>query len=87
MTEPTTARKQVNRLARDTPSVKLPVTGTKVNLPGRGGLAWYAGIGAMAAVELVEWPVALLIAGTHFIERHTHNRDLQELAEGVDADA
>ncbi len=85
MAEKTTARKQVNKLARETPSVRLPVTGTKINLPGRGGLAWYAGIGAMAAVELVEWPVALLIAGTHFIERHTRNRDLEQLAEGIDA--
>lgn len=31
-------------------------TDTKVNLPDRAGLLWSAGIGAMAAAELIEWP-------------------------------
>lgn len=41
----------------------------------------------MAAIDLIEWPLALLVAGTHFIENHSHNRDIQELAEGIDAGA
>ncbi len=39
----------------------------------------------MAAVELIEWPVALLVAGTHFVENHSHSRDVQELAEGIES--
>jgi hypothetical protein len=74
-------------MRRGVPSVTLPGTETKVNLPDRAGLAWYAGLTAMAAIELIEWPVAVLIAGTHFIENHSHNRDIQELAEGIDAGA
>lgn len=41
----------------------------------------------MAAAELIEWPVALLVGATHSIENHSHSRDIQELAEGVDAGA
>lgn len=69
------------------PSIRVPGTETNVTLPDRAGLAWYAGIGAMAAVELIEWPVALIIAGTHFLENNSRNRDLDELAEGIEAGA
>ena len=69
------------------PSVRLPLSGTKINLPDKGGLLWYAGLGAMAAAELVEWPIALLLAGTHFVENHSHSRDLQNLAEGLEEGA
>jgi len=77
----------IKRLRRGAPSLTLPGTGTKITMPDRAGLAWYAGIGAMAAFELIEWPVALIIAGTHFIEHHAHSRDIQELAEGIESGA
>lgn len=81
------SRQNIDRLQRGRRSVTLPGLETKVNLPSRAGLLWYAGIGAMAAAELVEWPIALLLAGTHFVEDHSHSRDIQELAEGIDAGA
>jgi hypothetical protein len=83
----TTRQKNIARRRRRAPSVTLPGTATKINLPDRAGLAWYVGIGAMAAFELIEWPVALLVASTHFIENHSHNRDIEELAEGFEAGA
>ncbi len=62
--------------------------------PGRSGansgvarIAWYAGLGAMAAFELVEWPLALLIGVTHAIETRSHDQIVEELASGVDAGA
>lgn len=81
-----TTKRNLDRL-RNPPSVAVPGTKSKVNLPGRPALAWYAGIATMAAVEWIEWPVALIVAGTHFIENHTHNRNVQELAEGIEAGA
>jgi hypothetical protein len=66
------------------PSVRLPLLGN-VNLPDRGGLLWYAGLGAMAAAEFIEWPVAVVVAGTHFVGNHARSRDAQELAEGLEA--
>ena len=80
-----TTQHNIRRARR--PSVTLPFTDTKINLPDAPALAWYAGMGAMAAAELVEWPVALLIAGTHFIENHSHSRDIEELADGISAGA
>ncbi|MBV8944018.1 MAG: hypothetical protein JO046_13205 [Solirubrobacterales bacterium] len=71
---------------RDRPSVRLPGLG-RINLPDKPGLLWYAGIGAMAAVDLIEWPIAALVAGTHFIENHFHNRDIQQLADGIESGA
>ncbi len=87
MPEKKGTHKNIERLRHGPPAVEVPGTRTKVNLPDRAGLLWYAGIGAMAAIELVEWPIALLLAGTHFVENHSRSRDMQELAEGVDAGA
>ena len=82
-----TQRQNIDRLRRGGASVTLPGTGTRINLPNRAGLVWYAGIATMATVELIEWPIALLVAGTHFVENHSHSRDIQELAEGIEAGA
>jgi len=87
MAQTETNTQEIQRIRRGPPSVRLPLIGTKVNLPDRAGLLWYAGIGGMAAVEIVEWPIALIIAGTHFVANHSHSRDVQELAEGIDAGA
>ncbi|MBV9003769.1 MAG: hypothetical protein JOZ98_21215 [Solirubrobacterales bacterium] len=82
-----TRKEKVERLRRGPPSVTLPVVHTSISLPDKPGLLWYAGLGAMAAAEFVEWPIALLLAGTHFVENHSRNRDVQALAEGVDTGA
>ncbi len=81
------SKQNVDRLRRGGPSVSLPGSDIKVNLPGRGGLVWYAGIGAMAALEVIEWPIAVVISATHFIENHSHSRDVQELADGIESGA
>lgn len=72
---------------RHPPSVAIPGTDTRINLPDRPALAWYAGIGAMTAMQLIEWPIAVVITGTHFIENHSHNRNIQELADGIESGA
>ncbi len=82
-----TSNEKLERLRRGSASVTVPVLDTNVYLPDKAGLLWYAGLGAMAAAEFVEWPIALLLAGTHFIENHSRSRDIQELAEGVDTGA
>lgn len=85
MADQKTTRENLRRL-RNPPSVRVPGLG-RVILPDKGGLLWYAGLGTMTAVELIEWPIAALVAGTHFIENHSHNRAISELAEGIDAGA
>jgi hypothetical protein len=55
----------VDRL-RHPASVAVPLVDTTINLPDRAAAAWYAGLGVMAALELIEWPFAVAVAGTHF---------------------
>jgi hypothetical protein len=44
--------------------LNVPLLGT-LALPPLDHLAFYAGIGVLAALEIVEWPVALVIATGH----------------------
>jgi len=52
---------------------------------GPARVAWFAGLGAMAAFELIEWPLALIIGVTHVIETTSRDQMVEELAGGVEA--
>jgi len=56
-------------------------------LPQHPRIAWYAGLAAMAAVEIVEWPLAILMMLGHEISHRAHNEALRDFAEGVEAGA
>lgn len=66
-------------------SVKIPVLDTRVSKPARGTVAWYAGLGVMTALEVIEWPVALVIAAGHAIATHTNKPDVEGAAQGAQA--
>jgi hypothetical protein len=73
--------------SRATPSTgfRIPLLNIELNKPSRGSLAWYAGLGAMSALEVIEWPVAILVAVSHALATHSHNPDVRETAEGAQA--
>ena len=48
-------------------------------------LAWYVGLTVMALFEVVEWPIAIVIAVGHEIAHRSRNRGFRELAEGIEA--
>jgi len=50
-------------------------------------LAWYVGVSVMAIVEIIEWPLALMMMLGHEIAHHAHNQALRDFAEGVEAGA
>jgi hypothetical protein len=55
-------------------SVRLPVVG-KVTVPPPDQLAFFGVLGALAAVELIDWPVALAIGvGEAVLARHFSDR-------------
>lgn len=60
--------------------VTLPFS--KISLPAKQ-LPFYVGLGAMAAFEIVEWPVAVCIAAGHLIAQQTHRQALQELGDAL----
>ncbi|MEV0153395.1 hypothetical protein AB0H57_06580 [Micromonospora sp. NPDC050686] len=46
--------------------VELPVLG-EVAMPPPDKLAYYAGIGVLAAFQVIQWPVALVITAGHLL--------------------
>jgi predicted membrane protein len=48
-------------------------------------VAWYVGVTVMALLEVIEWPLAIVIAVGHEIAHRSRNKTLRELAEGIEA--
>lgn len=62
--------------------VTLPDSRT-VRLPGPDQLAFYGGIGALAAFGIIEWPVAIVIGVGHFLAEDRHHKILREFGEAL----
>ena len=67
--------------------MKLPILDLEVNRPTRASLAWYAGIAAMGAAELIEWPLAAIVIAGHLIEENTRSSAVSGAAGGVESGA
>jgi hypothetical protein len=64
-------------------TVQLPMLG-RVTLPEPATLVFFSGIGVLAALELVEWPIALILgAGSLLADRHTR-RLIRGLGEALE---
>jgi hypothetical protein len=64
-------------------AVRLPLVGT-VSLPRPEHLLYYGSVGVLAALETIDWPIALLVATGHALSQQRHSRALQELGEGLE---
>jgi len=51
----------------------------------RRHLAWYAGLAVMATIEMIEWPLAIMMMLGHEIAHRAHNDALRDFAEGIEA--
>jgi hypothetical protein len=67
----------------ETFAVNLPVLG-RMNVPRPEQLAYYGGLAALAAFELIDWPVAVVIAAGHLLASNHHNHLLEELGEAME---
>ncbi|HUH68069.1 MAG TPA: hypothetical protein VLZ05_03830 [Mycobacterium sp.] len=77
-------REAVQRIrAGETFVVNVPVVG-QVEIPRPEQLAYYGGLAALAAFELIDWPVAVVIAAGHLLASSHHNRILEELGEAME---
>jgi len=63
--------------------VNLPLLG-QIEIPRPEQLAYYGGIAALAAFELIDWPVAIVIAAGHVMASNHHNKLLEELGEAME---
>jgi hypothetical protein len=80
----TSQREALQRVREgETFAVNLPVVG-QVDVPRPEQLAYYGGLIALAAFELIDWPVAVVIAAGHFLANNHHNRMLEELGEAME---
>ncbi|MGZ6589920.1 MAG: hypothetical protein ACXVHX_37420 [Solirubrobacteraceae bacterium] len=52
--------------------------------PDLARVAWYAGLGALVALEVVEWPIAALLAASHIIEHNARHAIVKQLTEGLE---
>jgi hypothetical protein len=50
-------------------------------------LAWYTGLALMAVLEVIEWPLAIVMVLGHEIAHRAHSEALRDFAEGVEAGA
>jgi hypothetical protein len=64
--------------------ITLPVTGWHVPFPPPEMLAFYTGLAAIAAMDLIEWPLALIIAVGHELAR-SRRPGVRGLAESVES--
>jgi hypothetical protein len=61
----------------------LPVVG-RVDLPPPDHLAWYAALGALTVLEIIEWPVAaVLCVGKALADSH-RNKAIEEFGRALD---
>ena len=63
--------------------VSLPLLGP-VTLPAGDELAFLAGVGVLAVVGAVEWPVAVLLGAGHALASRRGNKLLREFGEALE---
>ncbi|ABG94950.1 conserved hypothetical protein [Rhodococcus jostii RHA1] len=68
----------------DSFAVNLPIVGS-VGIPRPEHLAFYAALGALAALEIIEWPVAAIIAAGHVMAAEKHHRALHEIGDALES--
>jgi hypothetical protein len=64
-------------------AVDLPMLG-RVRLPRPQQLAYFGALGLLAVTEIIEWPIALVLAAGHVLAENQHNRVAQELGEALE---
>ncbi len=63
--------------------VDLPMVG-RVRLPRPEELAYFGALGVLAVTEIIDWPIALVLAAGHVLVENQHNRVAQELGEALE---
>ena len=64
--------------------VRLSVDGLRIETPPLEHLAFYAGLGLLAAVEIIEWPLAITLSVGHLLMEATHRPGLQALGAALE---
>lgn len=74
----------LGRLRRlHTPTIELPIVGV-IHAPAREDVALLAGLSIVAVVGVVEWPIALALAGVHVLVRQSHSRSIAVIGDAME---
>jgi hypothetical protein len=64
--------------------VDVPLIGT-VTLPPAEQLAYVGGIAILAALEIIEWPVGVVLAAGHILATSSNNKVVQDFGHALEA--
>ena len=79
-----TARTTAERIRDlDRVEVNVPVLG-QIRIPRPERLAFYGGLAALAALQLIDWPIAAALAVGHILSEDHHSRVAQELGAALE---
>ncbi len=70
-------------IKRNSTHLHIPVLG-HITLPPPENLAWYAGIVGLAALEILEWPIAVVLGLGRVLSDNRHNKVLKDLGEALE---
>lgn len=79
---PSQRKRRATTIRRPRPSLRKSRQGPELPHPR---LAWYAGVVVVAAFDVIEWPLAIVMMLGHEIAHRTHSAALRDFAEGVEA--
>ncbi|MER6945795.1 hypothetical protein ABT294_17360 [Nonomuraea sp. NPDC000554] len=83
----TTTRKRTpssSKPRQHRPEINLPVLGP-VPVPEGNQLVFYTVLGILGALEIVEWPVVLIVGVGHLLSSQHRYRLLQQLGQAAEA--
>lgn len=66
--------------------VQVPVVNCGIDVP-REMIPFYAGLAVTALLDLIDWPLALILGAGHYIVARSHSQAIRELTEGLEAGA
>jgi xanthosine utilization system XapX-like protein len=55
-----------------------------VRIPRPEHVAYFGALGVLAAVEIIDWPIALVIAAGHVLVNNEHNRVAEQVGEALE---
>ena len=77
-------RHTVDRIrAAESFAVNLPVLG-RIRVPRPEQIAYYGALGALAAFEVIEWPIALVLAAGHALAQDQRSRVAEEIGAALE---
>ncbi|MFI9587332.1 hypothetical protein ACIHCQ_37190 [Streptomyces sp. NPDC052236] len=65
-------------------AVTLDVFGARLELPPPQQLAFLAGVGVLTALDILDWPVALVLTVGHQLAHSHHSQVLREFGEALE---